>query len=730
MNIIESTFKDLFKVPFNQDNSEIFIKKIEIPIIQRDYAQGRKNVDIDRIRDDFLSSLLKAVSNKEKLVLDFVYGDISEEGVLTPLDGQQRLTTLFLLYWYSAKKEEIDPKEYDFLNNFTYATRTSSREFRKKLIAYNPDFKKNISEEIKDQPWYPYQWDNDPTIQSMLVMINAINEKFKDQTNIWDSLKLLAFHFLPLREMGLNDDLYIKMNSRGKPLTPFEHFKAEFEEIIRQHSEELSGEINHKLDRDWTDLLFPYRSKDKNIIDEIFMRYFFFVSDILIQKYGLNFEKDEFKLTHLLYGINAENAIGNINYLKNSFDCWDKLTDKKEEKKTAIKDFFNKYFTNNKYETGKVCLYQEELDIFKECCDNYDKDFVRIRNFPLNKILLLFSINTYLQNKENIRENEFIRRIRIIRNLILNSTDEIRDERMQTLLKESETIIMYGEIPTSDKGELGYNTNQKEEENRKINWLKNNPKMADELFHLEDHHLLKGCISIVDWDQNENFNKFRLLFDNCEKDLINRVLLSIDDYSQKISWRHQIGAKSQESVWNDLFTKKRNGFENTKKIINTLLSNLIESEINNETLENRISLYLKDNNTKKDWKYYFIKYEDMREGKYGMYYWENRKEKPYEIIMMNTEKSMNGKNWNVFLFTLSKLINNNKLLLSDYANQDNSLTVGSSNISVKSLNDMYVIYKDNTETEKQIINQRDGIDVEDRIEKGIEIIKNILSKEE
>ena len=37
-----------------------------------------------------------------------MYGDIDENGRMTPLDGQQRLTTLFLLHVYAAKKENID----------------------------------------------------------------------------------------------------------------------------------------------------------------------------------------------------------------------------------------------------------------------------------------------------------------------------------------------------------------------------------------------------------------------------------------------------------------------------------------------------------------------------------------------------------------------------------------------------------------------------------------------
>ena len=42
----------------------------------------------------------------------------------------------------------------------------------------------------------------------------------------------VTFHMIPLEDLGLTDDLYIKMNSRGKPLTEFENFKAHFEKTI------------------------------------------------------------------------------------------------------------------------------------------------------------------------------------------------------------------------------------------------------------------------------------------------------------------------------------------------------------------------------------------------------------------------------------------------------------------------------------------------------------------
>ena len=62
--------------------------------------------------------------------------------------------------------------------------------------------------------------------------------------------------------MGLTDELYIKMNSRGKPLTQFEHFKAELEHNLREVDEELSKSVMEKVDIAWTDMLWQYRSDD------------------------------------------------------------------------------------------------------------------------------------------------------------------------------------------------------------------------------------------------------------------------------------------------------------------------------------------------------------------------------------------------------------------------------------------------------------------------------------
>src|SRR5687768_3278959 len=110
--------------------------RIEVPLIQRDYAQGRQTEK--DVRDAFLNALhdalhLTAGDPKLPLNLDFVYGSMEGEGARSflPLDGQQRLTTLFLLHWYLAWRDECHSEFESMLwegkhARFTYGVRPSS----------------------------------------------------------------------------------------------------------------------------------------------------------------------------------------------------------------------------------------------------------------------------------------------------------------------------------------------------------------------------------------------------------------------------------------------------------------------------------------------------------------------------------------------------------------------------------------------------------------------------
>lgn len=720
IHINEYTFSNLFGKHKVQDDTEFEINEIEIPIIQRDYAQGRKTDKVERVRERFLENIYNSIVNHNHLTLDFVYGEIDKDNKLVPLDGQQRLTTLFLLHWYASKVENIEPSEYSFLSKFLYYTRPSSRDYCKALLNYDiPTPVETLSDDIKNQPWFQYQWTNDPTINSMLVMIDAIHNKFKDEANLWDALvneQLISFYFLPIDQMGLSDELYIKMNSRGKPLTRFEHFKAEFESMLAKQDEERSWRINRKFDIDWTDMLFPYRGENE-IIDDEFMRYFFFVGDILCYQQGKELVKDEFKLSQLLYSSSNPKANENLDFLEAALNCWCDL------KEGAIDKFFERFFSRKQYESGKVKLYQDDVDLFKLCCDNYGEYEGRNRKFTLNQTLMLYAVLVFLLNRKNITDEAFAIRIRTVRNLVWNSDDEIRADgqrnNMPHLLEDTKSIILLGVI----KEGPGFNQMRKTDERRKIEWIQTHPDCTESLHHLEDHYLLYGCVEVVGLENHDNFDRFRSLFNNCEKSLISKALLTIGDYSQCVGWDWQLGTRN-DSTWKDLFhpSTRRGGFENTKKTLNSLLNR--SKSFDNDMLESLVADYLQDPDTPKSLFYYFLKYPIMLSDRYGMYFTYNSdSDCIYHTLKMNAQMK-NGKTWNVFLLALNRELGD-MYELGNYAFQGERLTLPNGTELDCDENGYIFYFTDGRESYYRIMQDENGIDTVDRIKFGISLLGKI-----
>ena len=94
----------------------------------------------------------------------------------------------------------------------------------------------------------------------MLVVLDAIEDRYIkfNLESIWHILKEdncpFVMYQLVLSEFKLSDDLYIKMNSRGKPLTEFEYFKAKFSEIISDKT--LKQKFEKQIDQDWFDCIW------------------------------------------------------------------------------------------------------------------------------------------------------------------------------------------------------------------------------------------------------------------------------------------------------------------------------------------------------------------------------------------------------------------------------------------------------------------------------------------
>lgn len=663
---------------------------IVIPGIQRDYAQGRDSEEVGRIRQAFLRALKGAVQGVP-IVLDFVYGDVND-GRLTPLDGQQRLTTLFLLHWYAALMAKMQGRkpQCGFLKGFSYETRDSSARFCRELtgwllqekpLSVEPNARLSevkLSEVIDRQNWFVRGWRRDPTVQSMLTMLDDIHGEFSGVTDrLWERLtegRVITFDFLCLSDIGLSDELYIKMNSRGKPLTDFEHFKAEFEKVlIRTLPGDEVGKITAALDTRWSEFLWRYcvvrtDADHEPDIGPAFLAYFRFVCDVIRwRKRDTRTDDAARKLTpQQLLEICFSTGPGtfgspsdNIKTLCDFFDCWCKL----DGGDTNPAKAFLATVMAPRHEPGKIVFRATDSDLLETCLGLIGTES---KIAPVSDRLFLYAVVQSLLH--GWQGETSVRRLRIVNNLIDNAFDEIRPDRMKALLDQIDGIVGKGLIPNPEKETGGFNTGQLEEERRKDAFRSAHPELAEALSELEDHPMLTGQIGILGIGMQSLPDRlaeigryaplFRRLFpeDAPEEAAVyytvaDRALMAIGDYGQVqkgATYLHAHGNLSES--WQRLFRRgAAKYYEDTGRCLIGLLEALeARPETDTESALNAIIQAFLDECERKDrypWTYYYVKYEAFRQGGKG-YMFNERTEtevdgkRPFtRTVLASTRKS-------------------------------------------------------------------------------------------
>ena len=615
------------------------VERVEIPLFQRDYAQGRESDSVRRIRTDFLDVLRTAVvgDESETVGLDFVYGGV-EEGTLRPLDGQQRLTTLFLLHWYLASRSGHPGEEHGW-KQFSYATRLSARMFCESLVKHPLPDGVVPSEWIKDQPWYLFLWRHDPTIQSMLVVLDAIDERFHDvdANAAWARLTdvespAIWFLLLPLSGLGTDssedmrpEDLYIKMNSRGKPLTEFENFKAHFEQTIQWSSR--SAEFARNVDTRWSDLLWRLRGDD-NLIDDEFLRYLEFVTEICEWRDGRTDGAGQ-RLgprTQAVFGNANPKREAHLDFLFQALDVW--------EGNSEVCDSFFGDAGEAHTDEARVPLFfrksgdsEEPRSLFEACCRSYGETRGRTRSFSLGQSLVLYAVLLHLIEDTP----EFPRRIRILRNLVEASVDELRPERMPKILDDVHRIIRDGAIEEV----ASLNQAQAEDETRKVAFLASNPEMRHAVFALEDHELLRGSICAFELDPaafEARAATFRQLMSQPElwTDLL-AALLAVGEYQrQRTNSRPFLfgtDSKRHDGAWRELLTgPRRDVLRQTRQVLAEFFDRITAAApaAMSDAVEGITNEYLArcEAEERFDWRYYMVKYPSMREDGSNTYFAE------------------------------------------------------------------------------------------------------------
>lgn len=472
---------------------------IVIPIIQRSYTQGGRGNDeaIMKKGESFLQCLVDALIHNEQIGLDFIYGT-TENGKIQPLDGQQRLTTLFLLHWYVAQKENrLDELVKKTLKKFSYETRASSRCFCDGLCDFSllkTDIR-SLPEIIEDQGWFLLSWKNDPSVLSMLGMLGSIHNKLNDAPttpSLWDKFttapeqSLITFFYTPLEAFNLTDDLYIKMNARGKELTLFEKFKAAVEKKIDDGKwdadKSVSETFGNQMDNEWTDIFWHFRDKSSRI-DRYVLRLF---AAILI---GHSAGQDAEKTKRLF---NNPESICPDDFDKNSYDCL-------YETLNLIHSSW-KYLNGNKFNSAFFWWgdNKQELKDFGGFFRLFIAHGHDCNKMTWQQLALFHGFCVYLRNNLQIELSSFSDWLYFVRNLLANGTIDDLDsfvsakKRLDEMSNLSSDI--YGQLESAAPG---FAKKQIEEEIKKAKIYKNSPDAKPIIQEIENCNFCRGWVSFV-----------------------------------------------------------------------------------------------------------------------------------------------------------------------------------------------------------------------------------------
>jgi len=376
---------------------------------------------------------------------------------------------------------------------FSYETRASAREFCKALVENNIPIKEGdkISKTIEDASWFFSAWKMDPTIASMLVVIDHIDKIFgKTTPGFYDKLidranPLISFQFIELKDFGLTDSLYVKMNSRGKELTEFENFKARIEQHIKNIDDENGTNIfvsfSKKIDAGWTDLFWHYRDRSTNLFDNQLMN---FIREMVICNYALTHgsRADDRVIRQLT---DEEVKVTFSFYLQNR--CLGK--DCIEEISGALDHFINGEGSVRTY-LNEQWMYSEK-ELFEAAINNALTYTQRVIFYGLCKYLIQYEVIP----------GELFNWIRVIQNLAINTiyndpADFARSIRsVNQLLPYSRDILTY--LATAGSTVQGFADIQITEERIKALLIKKGENWKDAVFNFERHGYFRGQIDFL-----------------------------------------------------------------------------------------------------------------------------------------------------------------------------------------------------------------------------------------
>lgn len=536
--------------------------KIVIPDMQREYcwAQTKSEIENRPLVEIFINDLI--VNNKKddtQMGLLYAYENPKDDYQLC--DGQQRLTTLYLLLgvlYRKFRREDLkdilissyELEQDDKEPRLQYAIRESTLFFLRDLVYYyflgnsEQDVSDcNIIKIIKKQFWYFSEYDLDPSIQNILKALKIIEDKLKNydqHEHLTDYvLNHVKFLYFDMKDRVHGEQQFVVINTTGKPLSVTENLKPRMlgnlddGDMLPEIENKTKLEYYSDMWEDWEQYFWDNKCDENQVSDVGFKEFLRWITIIKLSEVN--------KLTE------AQSALQSGEFEFDTNITLDEIDNYFKSLKWLFKSIF---IANNEYNREEENLnYKNWLSpkintktqknhrvILQEHC------FILL---PLLKYVKLFGRDNL---KEAKRLNQFLTNLMRISNVTKAVNDLVpRVIGLIDLMKDNNISDIADLVNLKDRISDSILT---KEEIFKFNVYKNNSDKREQYQDLfwksEKLNCCKGRISYlfeiigIDIESNNyqvdlnEFNKIKSILEftiEKPKDLMLRALLTYGDYS-------------------------------------------------------------------------------------------------------------------------------------------------------------------------------------------------------
>ena len=601
------TFLDIYKknLDLNKD-TKVKINQIVIPKIQRPYAQGRQDGVCTYVRNTLLKEMFENFQTDEIFDFNFIYGIVrpaNDSYVMELLDGQQRMTTLFLLYWYVANRElsegnEVDTEIRDALGRFVYETRSTSTVFCQRLASYRVDLKSEPSKAITKAKWYFKSFDRDSTICAMLTMLDAIHEKYNNQDNheLYKKLGNIQFYVKSLGYFNLSEELYIKMNARGLQLSPFENFKADLINFInnkeyapykatvplyKKESEDVVGfDFNFavKIDAKWIDIFWK---KGFENFDAAYMSFFsrFFACKYIVATKDVVSDRDmrQDQILRQIY-TDAENRNEVNEYL--GFQEFEHLLNEHPEYVCTLDKVLDAFYEYDLKDDRKL-IYNSMLPLWEKKNPEDGDDFYNNLSSKMThtKLIVFGAVIEFIEAYETFDVDAFKQWMRVVWNIVENTNIDSLTP-VSSLIRKFSAVIHYTARKAAERVpfyEALAKWKEDNSEDREIRALVEEVEKAkriaedriwlDTFTIAEKHPFFKGMVLFF-YEPGLSIEKYQHRY-QLAKDMFDESGISVTYRKDHLLIRAIV---SQFNSWNDLDEKYITERSETNKYLKNILA--------------------------------------------------------------------------------------------------------------------------------------------------------------